>query len=124
MARITGLGGIFYVVNDPAATRAWYRDALGLPGKYGPLLKWSEDRGPVPYSMISPFADSSYIKPGRGDFMINLRVDDLDTFIGQLAAKGVEVNGYVDEDYGKFAWLLDPDGVKIEIWQQTKPPPE
>ena len=123
MAKITGLGGIFYVVKDPAATRAWYRDVLGLAGKYGPLLKWSEDQGPEPYSMISPFADPSYIRPGRDDFMINLRVDDLDGFIRQLAAKGVEINGYIDEDYGKFAWLLDPDGIKIELWQQNSGPP-
>jgi catechol 2,3-dioxygenase-like lactoylglutathione lyase family enzyme len=124
MAKITGLGGIFYVVKDPEATRAWYRDVLGLSGKYGPLLRWSEDQGPEPYSMISPFSDSSYIRPGHGDFMINLRVDDLDAFIRQLAAKGVEVAGYVDEGYGKFVWLLDPDGIKIELWQQIAPTPE
>ena len=124
MAKVTGLGGIFYVVKDPAATRAWYRDILGLTGRYGPLLKWSEEGGQDPYSMISPFSDDSYIQPGTGQFMINLRVDDLDQFIRQLTVKGVDVHGYVDEGYGKFAWLLDPDGVKIELWQQKRAQPE
>ena len=124
MAKITGLGGVFYVVADPAATRDWYRDVLGLSGRYGPLLAWSEETGADPYSMISPFSDDSYIQPGKGQFMINLRVDDLDQFVRELAAKGVEVEGYVDEDYGKFAWLLDPDGVKLELWQQKRPQPQ
>ena len=124
MAKVTGLGGIFYVVKDPAATRAWYRDILGLTGRYGPLLKWSEEGGQDPYSMISLFSDDSYIQPGTGQFMINLRVDDLDQFIRQLTVKGVDVQGYVDEGYGKFAWLLDPDWVKIELWQQKRAQPE
>ncbi|QKG70364.1 VOC family protein [Erythrobacter mangrovi] len=122
MAKITGLGGVFYVVKDPAATRAWYRDVLGLDGEYGPQMNWSEETGDRPYSLISHFADDAYIKPGHGEFMINLRVDDLDSFLTQLAAKGVEVLDSTDEGYGKFAWLLDPDGVKIELWQQVAAP--
>ena len=122
MAKITGLGGVFYVVRDPEATRAWYRDMLGIGGEYGPLLKWSEEDGDAPYSLVSHFRDDTYIKPGTGGFMINLRVDDLDEFVAQLQAKGVEVLDSVDEGYGKFAWLLDPDGVKIELWQQLAAP--
>lgn len=122
MAKITGLGGVFYVVKDPAATRAWYREVLGIDGDYGPQMNWSEETCDRPYSLISHFTDDAYIKPGRGGFMINLRVDDLDTFLTQLAAKGVEVLDSVDEGYGKFAWLLDPDGVKIELWQQVAAP--
>ncbi|WP_324826840.1 VOC family protein [Qipengyuania zhejiangensis] len=122
MAKITGLGGVFYVVKDPAATRAWYEDVLGIGGEYGPQLNWSEEQGKQPYSLISHFADDTYIKPGQGSFMINLRVDDLDTFVAQLKDKGVEVLDSVDEGYGKFAWLLDPDGVKIELWQQVDAP--
>ncbi len=122
MARITGLGGVFYVVKDPAATRAWYRDTLGIDGEYGPQLNWSEETGDKPYSLISHFTDDTYIKPGRGGFMINLRVDDLDGFVAQLKDKGVDVLDSVDEGYGKFAWLLDPDGVKIELWEQVQAP--
>lgn len=124
MAKVTGLGGVFYVVSDPAATRAWYRDVLGVDGEYGPQLNWSEEVGEAPYSLVSHFADDTYIKPGKGGFMINLRVDDLDGFVAMLAAKGVEVLDSADEGYGKFAWLLDPDGVKIELWQQCAAPDE
>ena len=122
MAKITGLGGVFYVVKDPAATRAWYRDVLGIDGEYGPQLSWSEETGEKPYSLISHFKDDEYIKPGAGSFMINLRVDDLDGFVAQLKGMGVDVLNSVDEGYGKFAWLLDPDGVKIELWEQVEAP--
>lgn len=122
MAKITGLGGVFYVVKDPEATRAWYRETLGIDGDYGPQLNWSEETGDKPYSLISHFKDDQYIKPGHGSFMINLRVDDLDTFVAQLKDKGVDVLDSVDEGYGKFAWLLDPDGVKIELWEQVLAP--
>ncbi|MCF8881921.1 VOC family protein [Erythrobacter sp. SN021] len=122
MAKVTGLGGVFYVVKDPAATRAWYRDTLGIDGEYGPQLNWSEETGDQPYSLISHFPDGEYIKPGIGGFMINLRVDDCDSMVAQLKDQGVEILGHVDEGYGKFAWILDPDGVKIELWEQLKAP--
>lgn len=117
MAKITGLGGVFYVVKDPEATRAWYRDTLGLDGEYGPQLNWAEETHPNPYSLISHFSNADYLKPGKPHFMINLRVDDLDAFVAQLKKKGVKVIDAVDEGYGKFAWLLDPDGVKVELWE-------
>jgi catechol 2,3-dioxygenase-like lactoylglutathione lyase family enzyme len=120
MAKITGLGGVFYVAQDPEATRAWYRDKLGIDGDYGPQLAWSEETAANPYSLISHFKDDSYIKPGKGGFMINLRVDDLDGFVALLRSRDVEILDSVDEGYGKFAWLLDPNGVKIELWQQTE----
>ena len=122
MAKITGLGGVFYVVKVPEATRAWYRDTLGVDGDYGPQLNWSEETKDQPYSLISHFKDDEYLKPGKGGFMINLRVDDLDVFVAQLREKGVDVLDSVDEGYGKFAWLLDPDGVKIELWEQVEAP--
>ncbi len=122
MAKITGLGGVFYVVKDPEATRAWYRDVLGLEGEYGPQLNWSEETGEKPYSLVSHFKDDQYIQPGKGGFMINLRVDDLDDFVAQVKGAGVDVLDSVDEGYGKFAWLLDPDGVKIELWEQVEAP--
>jgi len=117
--RVTGLGGVFYVVRDPEATRAWYREVLGIDGAYGPQLAWSDEPMANPYSLISHFADDQYIKPGTGGFMINLRVQDLDGFVKALKAKGVDVLDMADEGYGKFAWLLDPDGVKIELWEQV-----
>lgn len=118
--RITGLGGIFYIVKDPAASRAWYRDVLGLDGEYGPQLVWADEPRRNPYSLISHFGDDAYIKPGTAAFMINLRVDDLEGFVAALRGKGVDILGVADEGYGKFAWLLDPDGVKIELWEQVE----
>ena len=117
--RVTGLGGIFYVVKDPEATRAWYRDNLGIDGPYGPQLAWANEPMRHPYSLISHFADDTYIKPGTGGFMINLRVHDLAGFVETLKQRGVEILDSVDEGYGRFAWLLDPDGVKIELWEQV-----
>ena len=122
MAKITGLGGIFYVAKDTEATRAWYREKLGIDGEYGPQLSWSEETGDKPYSLISHFSDDKYIQPGKGGFMINLRVDDLDGFVALLKEREVEILDSVDEGYGKFAWLLDPNGVKIELWQQVEAP--
>lgn len=119
MAKITGLGGVFYVVKDPKASREWYREILGLDGEYGPQLNWEEETHPNPYSLISHFKDDAYMKPGKGGFMINLKVDDLDGFVAGLKAKNVAVLDTADEGYGKFAWLLDPDGVKIELWEQV-----
>lgn len=122
MAKITGLGGVFYVVKDPAKTRQWYKEKLGIDGDYGPQLNWSEETGDKPYSLISHFDKHDYIQPGKSDFMINLRVDDLDGFLAELKNKGVSILDSVDEGYGKFAWLLDPDGIKIELWQQVQAP--
>ena len=119
MARVTGLGGVFYVVKDPEATRAWSREKLGIDGPYGPQMAWSEEPQQNPYSLISHFADDTYVKPGKGGFMINLRVEDLDGFVKILKKRGVKILDMVDEGYGKFAWLLDPDGVKIELWEQV-----
>lgn len=124
MAKVTGLGGVFYVAEDPAATRQWYEDVLGLTGDYGPQIAWSEEPHAAPYSLISHFKDDEYIRPGKGGFMINLRVDDCDAMVAQLKAKGIEIVGQVDEGYGKFAWLLDPNGVKIELWEQGSEPDE
>lgn len=122
MAKITGLGGIFHIVPDPAATRAWYKEVLGLDGDYGPQLPWSEEPGEQPYSLISHFSDDTYLQPSSARFMINLRVDDLAGMTASLRAKGIEILGEVDEGYGKFAWILDCDGIKIELWEQVDVP--
>ncbi len=117
--RVTGLGGIFYVASDPVATRDWYREKLGVDGEYGPQFAWGDEPKKNPYSLISHFKDDEYIKPGQGGFMINLRVDDLDGFVEILKSRDVEVLDSADEGYGKFAWILDPNGVKIELWEQV-----
>lgn len=122
MARVTGLGGVFFVSKDSEKSLAWYRDILGVGGDYGPMFKWSDESGDQPYSLLSPFSKADYFQPSPHGFMINLRVDDLDAFVEELKAKDIEILGQQDEGYGKFAWIMDPDGVKIELWQQIDAP--
>ncbi len=113
MAKVTGIGGVFYKVADPAATRAWYAEHLGIAADdYGATLT-AEGQ-----AIWSPFkADSDYFG-GDQRFMINLKVDDLDALLTALHAKGVELVGDpMDESYGKFAWIRDCDGFKIELWE-------
>lgn len=124
MAKVTGLGGVFYKVADPAATRTWYKDNLGVGGDWGAMFPYKKD-DPEGFSLLSPFkSDSDYFAPSTSPFMINLRVDDLDGMIADLAAKDIEILGRQDEDYGRFAWIVDPDGVKVELWQQLGAAPE
>ena len=124
MARVTGLGGVFHKVADPAATKAWYAETLGLTRGDGPLLPWSLDETGRAYSLVWPFdAGSDYFAPSSAAFMINLRVDDLDGFLDGLRAKGIPILASEDHEYGRFAWIMDCDGIKIELWQQTGPVP-
>jgi predicted enzyme related to lactoylglutathione lyase len=124
MAQITGLGGIFYKVANPDATKAWYQDNLGIAGEWGVMFPFKKDDADG-FSLLSPFkAETDYFGPSDKPFMINLRVDDLDGMIAQLEAKGIAIIGREDEDYGRFAWILDCDGIKVELWQQLGPAPE
>ena len=118
MAKVTGLGGIFYKVADPAATQTWYQDNLGVGGEWGAMFPFKED-SPDGFTLLSPFkAATDYFAPSEAPFMINLRVDDLDGLIADLAVKRISILGRQDEDYGRFAWILDPDGIKVELFQQ------
>jgi catechol 2,3-dioxygenase-like lactoylglutathione lyase family enzyme len=124
MAKVTGLGGVFYKVADPARTQAWYRETLGVGGDWGAIFPWSAEGAGDAFSLLSPFKrDSDYFAPSGAGFMLNLRVDDLDGMIESLTAKGIEILGRQDEDYGRFAWILDCDGIKVELWQQVGPAP-
>ena len=124
MARVTGLGGIFYKVADPDKTRAWYQETLGIGGEWGAMFPFKNDEAEA-FSLLSPFkAESDYFAPSELPFMINLRVDDIDAMVTDLESRGVEILGRQDEDYGRFAWILDCDGVKVELWQQLGPAPE
>ena len=124
MTRITGLGGLFYKVADPDATRAWYQENLGIGGDWGAMFPFKKDDSEG-FSLLSPLkAGTDYFDPSELPFMVNLRVDDLDAMIAELEAKGVAVLGRQDEDYGRFAWILDCDGIKVELWQQLGPAPD
>jgi predicted enzyme related to lactoylglutathione lyase len=119
MARITGFGGVFFYSADPKALAAWYRDMLGLSIEdWGGAMIRGDGAAPA-FGVWSPFATASdYFKPSKREFMINFAVDDLDSFLAGLEAKGIAVNGRQTlEGMGKFAWIMDPDGTKIELWQ-------
>ena len=120
MARVTGLGGLFYKVEDKEATARWYQEMLGVGGEWGATFPFAGDA--EGYTVLSPFkASTDYFAPSGAAFMINLRVDDLDGMIADLEAKGIEVLGRQEEEYGKFAWILDCDGIKLELFQQVGP---
>ena len=117
--RITGVGGVFFKAKDPKALAAWYRDVLGLPLEAwgGAKLRYDAPKHP-PALIWSAFpASTGYFAPSTGDFMINYAVDDLDAFLARLRAKGVATLKQEDDANGRFAWILDPEGNKIELWE-------
>jgi len=119
MASVTGLGGVFYKVADPDRTRSWYLDNLGLGGEWGIMFPWPPAGGEDPLSLLTAFEETTdYMAPSTEKFMINLRVDDLDGLVAELESKGIQILGRQADEYGKFAWLLDCDGIKLELWQQ------
>lgn len=117
---ITGIGGIFFKSPDPKALSQWYRDVLGLPVQSwgGAALKYDAPDHP-PVIAWSPFPNNSdYMAPSTRELMVNYAVDDLDAFVNRITAKGVKILKRDDTDpNGRFAWILDPDGTKIELWQ-------
>jgi catechol 2,3-dioxygenase-like lactoylglutathione lyase family enzyme len=123
MAHITGLGGVFFKSKDPKALSAWYRDVMGLKIEDwgGAALSYDVPDHP-PVVVWSAFdSNTEYMAPSSREFMINFAVDDLSGFIAQLEQKGVKILKRSDDDpSGKFAWLLDPDGTKIELWEPQK----
>ena len=121
-ARVTGIGGIFFKSRDPQALSDWYARHLGIPYKTGEgaMFRWSDDPQPDGGATVwSAFpADTKYFGAGPSPFMINFRVADLDALIAQLTADGVQVDPKrEDYDFGRFAWIYDPEGNKIELWQ-------
>ena len=124
MKRVTGIGGIFIKCQDLDRTRAWYEKHLGIPMEsWGAQFNWSDHSNPgiQPYSIFSCFkAQTDYFDPSDQPFMINFRVADLDALIPQLQSEGITlIGGPLAEEYGKFAWIMDPEGNKIELWEQT-----
>lgn len=123
MAKVTGIGGVFFKSRtDSAALAAWYQKHLGMPLESwgGAILRWPEDRaddgGLTVWTTAKP--DSTWFSPSDAPFMINYRVDDLDALLAQLRADGIDiVAGPESHENGKFAWIMDPDGNKVELWE-------
>lgn len=113
-ALVTGIGGLFFRAKDEKALSAWYAKHFGIPA-VGANDLWRQQEG---VTVFSPFKASSTYFPAEQQFMINFRVSDIDSFVEQLKADGVKVDEQrMDEAYGKFAWVYDPEGNKIELWQ-------
>lgn len=122
MARVIGLGGLFFKASDPAATRAWYGRVLGIEfDSWGGTVFEPEVAAAHPGAgtVFCPFeAKTEYFLPYTGDFMFNLMVDDLDGVLARCAAEGVKpLAAVLDEANGRFAHILDCDGRKIELWE-------
>jgi predicted enzyme related to lactoylglutathione lyase len=123
MAKVTGIGGVFIKAKtDGKELAAWYAKHLGLVLEDfgGAILKWpadtAEDKGLTVWTTAAP--DSKWFAPSTSSFMINYRVDDLRALVEQLKADGVTiVAGPESHENGRFAWVLDPDGNKVELWE-------
>jgi predicted enzyme related to lactoylglutathione lyase len=126
MRRVTGIGGIFFQARDPAALRAWYQRHLGIDVEEwgGTAFTWTDADGkPAGGTTIWSVGDASAgsFAPGTATFMVNYRVEDVHALVQLLKDEGCQVLDKVDEsEYGKFAWVLDPEGNKVELWE---PPP-
>jgi len=123
MAKVTGIGGVFFKSSgDNQALARWYEENLGftLADFGGAILKWSDDEAKDGGLTVWHVAekDSEWFAPSNSSFMINYRVDDLTGLLEQLKANGVEiVQGPESHENGKFAWIMDPDGNKVELWE-------
>ena len=118
--RVTGIGGVFVTSKDPKALAAWYRDVLGMSVQPWGGAALSYDAPGHPQVLVwNAFPQTThYFAPSQREFMLNLAVDDLDALVARLQAKGVAILKRDDSDpSGRFAWILDPDGTKIELWQ-------
>jgi predicted enzyme related to lactoylglutathione lyase len=126
MKRVTGIGGIFFKARDPAVLCAWYKQHLGIDVQQwgGAAFDWADDagkpvKGTTAWSVNS--MDSTTFAPSTAPFMINYRVADLAALLAALRREGCNVLDKTDDsEYGKFGWVIDPEGNKVELWQ----PPE
>jgi predicted enzyme related to lactoylglutathione lyase len=122
MKKVTGIGGFFFKSENPANLRQWYHNHLGISSdEYGYVFEWRDiaESSKKGYTVWNPFEkDTNYFDPGNKQFMINYRVDNLVALIEELKKEGVQVVGEIEEfEYGKFGWILDPEGNKIELWE-------
>ena len=120
MKRVTGLGGFFFKSKDPDGIKKWYNERLGIPtDQYGWTFWWKDKDGNDCSTQWSPMnEDTKYYEPSKKQFMMNFRVDNLVELLKVLKEEGVTIVGEMEEhSYGKFGWILDPEGNKIELWE-------
>ena len=122
MERVTGIGGIFFKADDPKKLQAWYEEKLGIPAEGGYVMfQWREANDPerTGQTVWSLFPrDTKYFAPSSSPFMLNYRVENLDAMLDQLRQAGAQVDDRVEEmEYGRFGWVIDPEGNRIELWE-------
>lgn len=118
--KVTGIGGFFFKSKNPKATKNWYREHLGLnTDEYGCTFWWKDKEGNDCSTQWSPFKENTeYFKPSEKEFMMNFRVENLEELLEILKKEGVQVIGEIEKfEYGKFGWVMDPEGNKIELWE-------
>jgi len=118
--RVTGIGGLFFKTEDPSKLKDWYKTHLGFnTDDWGCTFWWKDKNGNDASTQWSPFkSDTDYFSPSKKEYMFNYRVDNLKELLETLKEEGVSIVGEMQEfDYGKFGWILDPDGNKIELWE-------
>jgi predicted enzyme related to lactoylglutathione lyase len=126
MKRVTGIGGIFFKGQNAEQLRSWYQEHLGIEsqGDWGATFEWREAANPdeTGQTAWSIFAGhTKYFEPSTAPFMINYRVADLHALLAQLRSEGVKVDDKVEEsEFGKFGWIMDPEGNRIELWEPPK----
>ena len=120
--RVTGIGGVFLKADDPNVTKEWYQTHLGIKsGQWGGTFQWkhADDEAKNGFTAWSIFkSDTTYTDPSTKDAMINYRVENLEKLLAVLKNEGVEIIGEMESyEYGKFGWIMDPNGYKIELWE-------
>lgn len=118
--KVTGIGGVFFKTEDPKATKDWYKKHLGFNTDDWGASFWHKDKeGNDAMTQWSPFAkDTKHFEPSKKEFMFNYRVENLVELLEELKQEGVTVIGKIEEySYGKFGWIMDLDGNKIELWE-------
>lgn len=126
MGKVTGIGGIFFKAAQPKELQSWYEKHLGIQADENGciIFQWQELANPLKRATTiwSTFPkDTKYFDPSVAPFMINYRVDDLDSLLAELRAHGITVDEKVeDSEFGRFGWVIDPEGNRIELWQPAE----
>jgi predicted enzyme related to lactoylglutathione lyase len=127
MARVTGVGGVLLRTKDPKALAAWYEKHLKIKLELhgGAVFRWADEvpKGTGTTAWGTFAEDTTYFGPRKQPYMINYRVDDLDALVAELSAAGVTVDPERQSyDFGHFAWIVDLDGNRVELWQPLEKP--
>ncbi|WP_395054903.1 VOC family protein [Flavobacterium sp.] len=120
MQRVTGLGGVFFKAQNSKELLSWYGKHLGLKtDDYGSTFWWKDKNGNDCATQFSPMSEkTNYFNPSEKQFMLNFRVANLESLLEVLKQEGITIVGEIESyDYGKFGWILDPEGNKIELWE-------